>query len=131
MNCLYGFSTEFSRDSHESYCVTNDVVRIEMPTKKPYIRYSEGQFQLKVPFAMYADSESLLVKPTKEGIGIVIMHEPSAWCVKSEFTHGKVSNPITAYRGKDCFEKFCAHVVSKAKRLYVSYPEVPMFRWYL
>ena len=126
MNCLHEFPTDVSRDNHESYCIANDAVRIEMPTKKPYVRYSEGQFQLKVSFAMYANFKSLLVKPTEEGIGIVNMHEPSGWCVKSEFAHGKVSNPINAYRGKDCIEKFCAHVVSEAKRLYVSYPEVPM-----
>ena len=83
---------------------------------------------------MYADFESLLVKPPEEGIGtnfahppgLVNVHEPSGWCVKSEFAPGKVSNLITSYRGKDCIEKFCAHIASKAKRLYGSYPEVMM-----
>ena len=66
MNCLHGFPSEISRDNHESYCKANDAVRIEMPMRKPYIRYSKGQYQLKVPFAMYADFESLLVKPSNE-----------------------------------------------------------------
>ena len=55
MNCLHGFPSEISKDKHESYCKANDVVRIEMPTRKPYVRYSKGQYQLKVPFAMYTD----------------------------------------------------------------------------
>ena len=46
MNCLHGLSTEISRNKHESYCVANDAVRIEIPTKKPYVRYSEGQYNL-------------------------------------------------------------------------------------
>ena len=91
-NCLHGFPTDVSRDEHESYCVANDVVRIEMPSWNPYIRYSKGQYQLKVPFAMYADFESLLVKPCKEEEerGIVNMHEPSGWCIKTVFAHGKL-----------------------------------------
>ena len=62
-NCLHEFPTEVSRDKHESYCKANEAIRIEMPSWKPYVRYTKGQYQLKVPFVMYADFESLLVKP--------------------------------------------------------------------
>ena len=126
MNCLHGFPTEVSRDKHEIHCKANDVVRIEMPSWASYIRYSKGQYQLKVPFTIFADFESLLVKPPEGEEGVVNVHEPSGWCVKSEFAHGEVSDPIVLYRGKDCIEKFCKHVISEAKRLYGVYPEVPM-----
>ena len=78
-NCLHGFPTEVSRDKHESSCVANDAVRIEIPSWNPYVRYSKGKYQLKVPFTMYADLESLLVKPSKEEKerGIVNVDEPS------------------------------------------------------
>ena len=66
MNCLHIFPSETSRDNHESYCKANDAVRIKMPTRKPYVRYSKEQYQLKVPFVIYADFESLLVKPSNE-----------------------------------------------------------------
>ena len=46
----------------------NGAVRIEMPMRKPYVRYSKGQYQLKVPFAMYANFESLLVNPILPGL---------------------------------------------------------------
>ena len=126
MNCLHGFPSKISKDKHEGYCKANEAVRIEMPSWKPYVKYSNGQYQLKVPFAMYADFESLLVKPPEGEEGVVNVHEPSGWCVKSEFAHGEVKNPIKLYRGKDCVEKFCQHIVRKAKRLYNSFPEVPM-----
>ena len=127
-NCLHGFPSEISRDNHEKYCRNNEAVLIEMPTRKPYIKYSKGQYQLKVPFTMYVDFESLLTKPSEEEKkrGIVNVHEPSGWCIKSEFAHGEVDNPIKMYRGKDCVEEFCKHVVSEANRLHRSFPEKPM-----
>ena len=75
-NCLHGFPTEVSRDKHESYCVANDAVRIEMLSWNPYVRYSKGQYQLKVSFVMYANFEFLLVKPPEDK-SIVNVHEPS------------------------------------------------------
>ena len=74
---------------------------------------------------MYADFESLLTKPSEEEKkrGIVNVHEPSGWCVKSEFAYGEVDNPIKMYRGKDCVEEFCKHIVSEAERLHRSFPE--------
>ena len=59
-NCLQGFATEISRDEHYLYCSSNEAVRIEMPVKKPIVEYSDGQYQFKVPFMMYADFESIL-----------------------------------------------------------------------
>ena len=77
---------------------------------------------------MYTDFVSLLTKPSEEEKkrGIVNTHIPLGWCIKSEFVYGEVDNPIKMYRGKDCVEKFCKHVISEAKRLYRSFPELPM-----
>ena len=51
---------------------------------------------------------------------------PSGWCVYAKFAYGKVTNPLTQYRGSDCVKKFCEHIISEAKRLYSSFPEYPM-----
>ena len=40
--------------------------------------------------------------------------------------YGDVKDPIKLYRGKDCVEKFCKHIISEARRLCGAYPEVPM-----
>ena len=45
---------------------------------------------------------------------------------RSEFAYGNVQNPLKLYRGKDCIKKFCDHVTGEARRLYQSFPEVPM-----
>ena len=132
-NCLQGFKTPESRDSHYEYCRSNESVRIEMPTRNPIVSYSNGQHQFKVLSVMYADFESILVPiqgvsndPNISSTRGVNSHKPSGWCLHSKFAYGKVKKPTTQYRGPDCVEKFCEHIISEAKRLYKSFPEVPM-----
>ena len=60
MNCLQGFKEESSRNEHIGYCIDNESVKVEMPQNNPRVQYSDGQFQFKVPFIMYADLESIL-----------------------------------------------------------------------
>ena len=55
INCLQGFAEKKSRDEDVVYCRNNENVRIEIPNRKPIVRYSDGQYQFKVPFMMYAD----------------------------------------------------------------------------
>ena len=59
-NCLQGFTEDFSRDEHERYCKNNEVVCTEMPHHCLIIEYSNGQYQYKTSFIMYADFESIL-----------------------------------------------------------------------
>ena len=101
MNCLQGFKEESSRDEHIVYCMNNELVKVEMPHKNPIVQYSDGQFQFKDPFIMYADFESML-EPI-QGLGNdprisstrgVNNHAPSGWCVCSEFAYGRVENPL-------------------------------------
>ena len=104
-----------------------------MPDKNPIVRYSNGQHQFKVPFIMYADFESILepIQGAKNNPNIsstrgINSHKPSGWCLHTTFAYGKVNNPTTQYRGADCVERFCEKIISEAKRLYSSFPEVPM-----
>ena len=60
MNCLQGFKEESCRDKHLDYCINNKSVKVEMRHKNPIVQYSDGHFQFKVPFIMYADFESIL-----------------------------------------------------------------------
>ena len=133
MNCLQGFREKQSRDEHVGYCKNNEAVRIEMPHKKPIIEYSDGQFQFKVPFIMYADFESILEpiqgpdnNPSISSMRGVNVDTPSGWCVYSKFAYGKVTNPLKEYRGKACVSKFCEHIIAEAQCLHESFPEKPM-----
>ena len=129
-NCLQGFNEESSRDEHLDYCINNKSVKVEMPHRNPIVQYSDGQFQIKVPFIMYADFESILEpiqgpenNPRISSTRGINNHVPSGWCIHSEFAYGKVENPLKLYRGEDCVKKFCDHVIGEARRLYQSFPE--------
>ena len=60
-NCLQRFTLKSSRDQHYSYCIDNETVRVEMPSKGSTIELYDGQNQFKVPFMMYAGFESILM----------------------------------------------------------------------
>ena len=133
INYLQGFKEESSRNEHIGYCKDNKLVRIEMLDKRPIVEYSDGQFQFKVPFIMYADFESILepiqgpgnnprISPTR-GVNV---HTPSGWCIWSEFAYGEVKDPMKLYIGKDCVRKFCNHITGEARHLYHSFPEKPV-----
>ena len=133
INCLWGFKEEKSRNEHIGYCKDNESVRIEMPHKRPIVEYSDGQFQFKVPFIMYADFESILKliqglenNPRISATRGVNVHTPSGWCIWSEFAYGEVKDPLKLYRGKDCIQKFCDHIIGEARHLYSSFPKKPM-----
>ena len=109
MNCLQGFWEERSRNEHVVHCKINESVRIEMPHRRPIVEYSDGQFQFKVPFIMYAGFESILELIQGPGNNLRIsatrginVHTPSGWCVRSEFAYREVKDPLKLYRGKDC-----------------------------
>ena len=132
-NCLNGFESEIIRDEHYEYCRSKDLVRVEMPTKNPIVKYADGQYHFKVPFVIYADFESLLVPvsgaPNNPEMSLtrgINVHQPSGWCMYSKFAYGKVTNPLKQYRGRDCVSKFCETIMAEAKRLYESAPKKPM-----
>ena len=92
LNCLQGFSYEESRDKHLEYCLDNEAVKVVMPPEKSFVEFHNRQYQFKVPYAMYADFESILQPMEKTtinpqgsyagGVGkAYTKHTPSGFCV--------------------------------------------------
>ena len=130
---MYGFDRKEKRDSHFNYCIGNGDTRKAILPKKgknDTIKFLNGFKQLKVPFTMFADFESLLVPAknanNKKKTTKINDHLPSGFCVYSKYAHGNVENPLKLYRGPDCAEKFCKYVVKEAKRLYNMFPKKEM-----
>ena len=97
MNCLQGFTLELSRDEHYAYCIDNETVRVEMPSRGSTIKFCDGQNQFKVPFMMYADFESILMPIQGLALDLnkpyttkVNQHIPSGWCIYSKLAYGDV-----------------------------------------
>ncbi|XP_057308226.1 uncharacterized protein LOC130646104 [Hydractinia symbiolongicarpus] len=116
LNCLQAFPTVELR-----YCINHDAVKITMPNEaEKWLYYRDEQQQLKVPFAIYADFESLLVlvedtRDTK--IKRLNKHVPSGWCTYSTFAYVDVPDPLTVYRGEDYVTRFVNHLEDEVKRL--------------
>ena len=132
-NCLDGFESEIIRDEHYEYCRSKDSVRVEMSTKNPIVKYVDGQYQFKVPFVIYADTESISVpvsgvpnNPEMSSTRGINVHQPSGWCMYPKFAYGNRLNKFQQYRGRDCIGKFCDRIMTEAKRFYESAPKKPM-----
>ncbi|XP_057316769.1 uncharacterized protein LOC130657785 [Hydractinia symbiolongicarpus] len=130
LNCLEAFNYVESRDKHYKYSTNHEAVKNIMPKEnEKLLKYADGHMQFKVPFAIYADFESLLipVEDRKESKTIKLnKHVPSGWCTYGTFPYGSVPDPLTTYRGKDCVEKFIGHLKNEVKRLYNTFPEKTM-----
>ena len=133
LNCLQGFSLEESRDKHLEYCSDNEAVKVEMPPGNSFIEFHDGQYQFIVPYAMYADLESIIqpmeettINPEGSYTKDISKHIPSGFCVYSKFASDEVRNSLKLYRGKDCVEVFCNHVINEVKKLYHMLPKKPM-----
>ena len=132
-NCLHGFESESIRDEHYNYCKSKDSVRVEMPISNPIVKYTDGQYQFKVPFVIYADFEWILVpisgapnNPDNSSTRAINVHQLSGCCMYSKFAYGSGINKFWKYRGKDCVSEFCKNIILEAKRLYKSAPQKPM-----
>ena len=59
-NCLNPFPKEESLNKHIEYCSTNECIKINMPKKGSILKFENYCNSEKVPFIIYADTESLL-----------------------------------------------------------------------
>ena len=82
--CLHGFIREDFLQGHESHCCQHGAQRIELPSEDNASRYFKDYHkQLKVPFDIYADFESITAKidsvsrnPTKSYTEKYQHHQP-------------------------------------------------------
>ena len=132
-NCLYGFESESIRDEHYNYCKSKDSVRVEMLISNPIVKYTDGQYQFKVLFVIYADFEWILVpisgapnNPDNSSTRAINVHQLSGCCMYSKFAYRSGIDKFWKYRGKDCVSGFCKNIILEAKRLYKSAPQKPM-----
>jgi len=63
--CLHGFTKERLLKEHIPYCQTHGPQKIELPKEEDkWLHYKDIRKQLKVPYIIYADLESMLI-PTE------------------------------------------------------------------
>jgi hypothetical protein len=112
--CLHGFIREDLLQDHEPHCSQHGPQRIELPDEENASLFFKDYYkQLKVPFTIYADFESLTTKidstqpnPEKSFTKKYQHHQPCgfSYIVVSEVE--QYSKPPVVYRGEDAVDKF-------------------------
>ena len=112
--CLHGFIREDLLQDHEPHCSQHGPQRIELPNEdNATLFYKDYHKQLKVPFAIYADFESLTTKidstqpnPEKSFTEKYQHHQPCGFSYIVVSDYDKYSKPPVVYRGEDAVDKF-------------------------
>ncbi|CAB4039210.1 Gastrula zinc finger, partial [Paramuricea clavata] len=112
--CLHGFIREDLLQDHEPHCSQHGPQRIELPDEdNATLFYKDYHKQLKVPFAIYADFESLTTKidstqpnPEKSFTEKYQHHQPCGFSYIVVSDYEKYSKPPVVYRGEDAVDKF-------------------------
>ena len=113
--CLIGFSRDDLLQSHFIDCqgIDEQAVRIQMPTSNNrIIKFVNHKNQLKAPWVIYADFESVLKKiegpfksTDKSFTHKSSIHEACGFCLRVVRSDG-FSPGLVFYRGPDCIQEF-------------------------
>ena len=122
--CLQGFTLESILAKHRSLCRGTSFrpARVEMPEKgKSTLEFQNYQWQMEVPFVIYADCESITEKydtcippPERSSTIKTEVHKPCGFSFVTVRLDGVVSEPFL-YRGEDCVKQFLSALLQKRR----------------
>ncbi|KAL9951227.1 hypothetical protein ACROYT_G043851 [Oculina patagonica] len=123
--CLHGFVREDLLLEHEPLCAKNGPQKIKLPDEDHDVLYfKDVQKQLKVPFVIYADFESILVSCDEQQLDPSVSftqktqeHKPSGFCYTVVSEVEAYDTPPIVYRGEDAVDKFLEHLLQEEKRI--------------
>ena len=119
VRCLQGFSSQAVFQKHTTLCrgASSRPTRIDMPEKgKNTLKFQNHQRQMKAPYVIYADFESIIEKydtcipPTdRSSTTKTEVHKPCGFSLVAVRSDGEVKDKqARCYRGKDCVKQFLA-----------------------
>ena len=112
--CLHGFIREDLLQDHKPHCSQHGPQRIKLPDKEnASLYFKDYHKQLKVPFTIYADFESLTVKidsaqpnPEKSSTEKYQHHQHCGFSYIVISDNENYSKRPVVYRGEDAVDKF-------------------------
>ena len=125
MYCLHGFVRQDLLEDHEPHCGRHGPQKIKLPDEdQATLTFKEVQKQLKVPFIIYADFESILVEcdstPLKDhasGTQKTQHHQPCGFGYTVVSTVDQYNQAPVVYRGEDCVDQFLENLLREEKRI--------------
>ena len=126
VRCLQGFTTQAVFAKHRTLCrgASSRPTRIEMPEKgKNTLQFQNYHRQMMVPYVIYADFESIIVKhdtcippPERSSTTKTEVHKPSGFSLVARRSDGNVKEAY-CYRGEDCVRRFLATLLQKERKI--------------
>ena len=131
--CLNPFPNKESLNKHEEYCSNNDCIKTVMPVKGTMLFFNNHYKSERVPFIIYADTESLIkpIKtfepcPEKKYTKKYQKHEPISFSYYIKCFDDNVFEPrLRSYTGEDAMQKFVEWLEEDIK-IIANIPEVDM-----
>lgn len=119
--CLHGFTKEKLLEEHYPCCRTNVPQKTKLPSESnKWLRYKDIRKQLKVPYVIYADFETLQVpvvgyqnEKEQSSTTIRTKHEPCGFAYKVVGLTTEMSKQPVVYRGLDAAEKFVEYMMKE------------------
>ncbi|KAK3735533.1 hypothetical protein QZH41_005010 [Actinostola sp. cb2023] len=123
--CMHGFVRQDLLDDHEPHCGRHGPQKIKLPDEDhTTLQYTEVQKQLKVPFVIYADFESILIEHDKSELDRnksftqkTQHHQPCGFCYTIVSTVEDYCKPPVVYRGEDAVDKFLENLIEEEKQI--------------
>ncbi|GBO29059.1 hypothetical protein AVEN_122502-1 [Araneus ventricosus] len=107
--CLHRFAKDEILKEHLQYCSEHSPQHIKMPEKgENFIKFQNVHYQHPLPYIIYADFESLIVKEvhTSGNTEIIARHEACGYAYVIIGPDGRSVKQISVYRGKNAVKHF-------------------------
>ncbi|KFM69574.1 hypothetical protein X975_03200, partial [Stegodyphus mimosarum] len=115
--CLHRFKMKKTLDAHIKDCQVRGPQKIKMHKDK-LVKFGRAQFQLPVPYVIYADFECILVKhatcfpdPSRSSTTPINNHIASGYCYTIIGPNGEFYKAPVNYLGRDAVDHFLAALI--------------------
>ncbi|GBN05755.1 hypothetical protein AVEN_82471-1 [Araneus ventricosus] len=118
--CLHRFAKVEIVKEHLQYCSEHSPQHIKMPEKgEKFIKFQNVHYQHPLPYIIYADFESLIVKEvhTSGNIEIIARHEACGYAYVIIGPDGRSVKPIEIYRGENAVKHFMEDILKEKEEL--------------
>ena len=120
--CFHGFVRQDLLDEHLPYCKQHGAQKIELPDEEnKWLRFENFRRQLKTPFVIYADFESITKKIIDPSIDSNTKkyqeHEACGYAYKVVCEDSRYSKPIVHYRGPDPINHFLNKIFQEEQEI--------------
>ncbi|GBN91892.1 hypothetical protein AVEN_35644-1 [Araneus ventricosus] len=118
--CLHRFVKVETLEEHLQYCNDHSPQHIKMPAKgENFIKFQNVNYQHPLPYIIYADFESLIVKEvyTSGNTEIIARHESCGYAYVIIVPDGRSVKPIAIYRGENAVKHFMENILKEKEEL--------------